>query len=84
MDGEVTVDFIKLKQPTDPAKNGAVLAGDAPEGARMGHVKLRRGHQVLLGAGNAYRFTATRTGVLLQQTVLGDLSVQKWREICFI
>ena len=84
IDGEVTVDFIKLKQPPDPAKNGAVLAGDAPEGTRMGHVKLRRGHQVLLGAGNAYRFTATRTGVLMQQTVLGDLSVQKWREICLI
>ena len=38
---------------------------------------------LLLGAGNAYRFTATRTGVLMQQTVVGDLSVQKWREICF-
>ena len=62
---------------------GAVLLGDAPEGDRMGHVRLKRGHQVLLGAGNAYRFTATRLGVLMQQTVLGDLSVQKWREICF-
>ena len=82
MDGEVTVEFIKLKTPPDAAKNGAVLAGEAPQGARMGRVKLRRGHQVLLGAGNAYRFTATVTGVLLQQTVLGDLSVQKWREIC--
>jgi hypothetical protein len=82
MDGEVTVDFIKMKHPPGAGKNGAVLAGDAPEGARMGHVKLKRGHQVLLGAGNAYRFTATVTGVLMQQTVLGDLSVQKWREIC--
>jgi len=82
MDGEVTVDFIKMKHPPSAAKNGAVLAGDAPDGARMGHVKLKRGHQVLLGAGNAYRFTASVTGVLMQQTVLGDLSVQKWREIC--
>jgi len=82
MDGEVTVDFIKMKHPPSAAKNGAVLAGDEPEGARMGHVKLKRGHQVLLGAGNAYRFTASVTGVLMQQTVLGDLSVQKWREIC--
>jgi hypothetical protein len=82
MDGEVTVDFLKLKTPPGTDKNGAVLAGDAPEGARMGHVRLRRGHQVLLGAGNAYRFTAAVTGVLLQQTMLGDLSVQKWREIC--
>jgi hypothetical protein len=84
LDGEVTVDFIKLKTPPGAAKNGAVLAGDAPEGARMGEVKLKRGHQVLLGAGNAYRFTATKLGVLLQQTVVGDLSVEKWREICFV
>ena len=82
MDGEVTVDFIKMNNPPSPDKVGAILAGDAPEGARMGHVKLKRGHQVLLGAGNAYRFTAAKTGVLMQQTVLGDLSVQKWREIC--
>ncbi len=82
MDGEITVDFIRMKRPPDAAKNGAVLVGAEPEGARMGYVKLKRGHQVLLGAGNAYRFTATVTGVLLQQTVLGDLSVQKWREIC--
>ena len=82
MDGEITVDFIKLKNPPDAGKNGALLAGAEPEGARIGYVKLKRGHQVLLGAGNAYRFTATVTGVLLQQTTLGDLSVQKWREIC--
>jgi hypothetical protein len=83
LDGEISVDFIKMKDPLSPDRNGAVLAGDTPDGARMGHVKLKRGHQVLLAAGNAYRFTATRIGVLLQQTVLGDLSVQKWREICF-
>lgn len=82
MDGDVVVDFIKMRNPPSAEKNGAVSAGEAPEGARMGYVKLRRGHQVLLGAGNAYRFTATTPGVLMQQTVLGDLSVQKWREIC--
>ncbi len=82
MDGEITVDFIRMKSPPDRAKNGAVLVGAEPAGMRMGYVKLKRGHQVLLGSGNAYRFTATVTGVLLQQTVFGDLSVQKWREIC--
>ena len=82
MDGEITVDFIKMKRPPDGTKSGAVLVGTEPDGTCMGTVKLKRGHQVLLGAGNAYRFTATVTGVLLQQTVLGDLSVQKWREIC--
>lgn len=83
MDGEITVDFIKMRYPPSVAQNGAVLAGENPEGARIGHVKLKRGHQVLLGAGNAYRFSAARIGVLMQQTMLGDLSVQKWREICF-
>ncbi len=82
MDGEVTVDFIKMNDPPGTDKAGAVLAGDTPEGPRMGYVKLKRGHQVLLRAGIAYRFTAAKTGVLMQQTVLGDLSVQKWREIC--
>jgi hypothetical protein len=82
MDGEVTVDFIKMRSPPSTG-GGAVLAGDAPEGSPMGHVKLKRGHQVLLGAGNAYRFTATKTGVVMQQTVLGELSIQKWSEICF-
>jgi hypothetical protein len=83
MDGEVIVEFIRLRTPPSADRNGAVLAGDAPEGERMGYVKLKRGHQVLLGAGNAYRFSAIRTGVLMQQTVLGELSVQKWRDICF-
>jgi|SRR5688572_21827090 len=82
LDGEITVEFIKMKNPPSADSCGAVLAGESPAGARMGHVRLRRGHQVLLGAGNAYRFTADATGVLMQQTMLGDLSVQKWREIC--
>ena len=81
MDGEITVDFIRMTTPPSADNNGAVLVGDQPDGQRMGWVKLKRGHQVMLGAGNAYRFTAAVTGVLLQQTVLGELSVQKWREI---
>lgn len=82
MDGEITVEFVKLDDPPDPEKEGAVLAGDEPEGRRMGIVKLKRGHQALLPAGCAYRFVATRLGVILQQTILGDLSVEKWDEIC--
>jgi hypothetical protein len=48
----------------------------------MGTVKLKRGHQALLPAGAAYRFHSERPGVLLMQTILGVLSVQKWAEIC--
>ena len=82
MDGEVTVEFLKFAAPPAPATNGAVLAGEQPDGKRMGLIRLRRGHQALLPAGCAYRFTATRLGVILQQTILGALSVQKWNEIC--
>jgi hypothetical protein len=49
----------------------------------MGNVTLKRGHQALLPAGAAYRFNATKTGVLMQQTILGEMSVQKWSDICF-
>jgi len=59
-----------------------VVIGAGAMGLATAFHALKRGHQVMLGAGNAYRFTAAVTGVLLQQTVLGELSVQKWREIC--
>jgi hypothetical protein len=82
MDGEVTVEFVKLKAPPAAEREGAILVGSEPEGARMGYVRLKRGHQALLPAGAAYRFTAVKTGVILQQTILGELSVEKWRDIC--
>lgn len=82
MDGEVEIEFLKLKDPPPESKNGAFLAGDTPEGKRMGLIRLKRGHQALLPGGCAYRFTATKLGVILQQTILGDLSVEKWNEIC--
>jgi hypothetical protein len=49
----------------------------------MGHVKAGRGHQVLLPKGAAYRFRTAAPGVLLMQTIQGELSVQKWAEICY-
>jgi hypothetical protein len=48
----------------------------------MGYVVLRKGHQALLPAGCAYRFAAGKPGVALVQTVLGELSVEKWADIC--
>jgi hypothetical protein len=81
MDGEVDVEFLKLASPPSDSV-GARLAGESPEGRRMGMIRLKRGHQALLPAGCGYRFTATRLGVILQQTMLGELSRQKWNEIC--
>lgn len=82
MDGEVAVEFVKLAAPLAATTSGAVLAGENPNGKRLGLIKLRRGHQALLPANTAYRFTAARLGVILQQTILGALSVEKWNEIC--
>lgn len=81
MDGEVRIDFIKLDDPPQSGR-GTVRAGAHPAGRTMGYVVLRKGHQALLPAGCAYRFTASRPGVALVQTVLGELSVEKWAEIC--
>ncbi|CAB3764581.1 hydroxyquinol 1,2-dioxygenase [Burkholderia sp. MSh2] len=81
MDGEVRIDFIKLDTPPTSGQ-GTVSAGTQPAGRPMGHVVLRKGHQALLPAGCAYRFAASRPGVALVQTMLGELSVQKWADIC--
>jgi len=81
MDGEVRVDFIKLDHPPKGSR-GTVSAGANPAGRAMGHVVLRQGHQALLPAGCAYRFSAKKTGVAIVQTVLGELTVEKWADIC--
>ncbi|WP_250536889.1 hydroxyquinol 1,2-dioxygenase [Caballeronia sp. AZ10_KS36] len=81
MDGEVRIEFIKLEHPPTSGR-GTVNAGTQPDGRNMGHVVLRKGHQALLPAGCAYRFSASKPGVALVQTVLGELSVEKWADIC--
>ncbi|GAU05442.1 hydroxyquinol 1,2-dioxygenase [Burkholderia stabilis] len=81
MDGEVRIEFIKLDTPPTSGR-GTVSAGAQPAGRNMGYVVLRKGHQALLPAGCAYRFVAGKPGVALVQTVLGELSVEKWAEIC--
>jgi hypothetical protein len=86
MDGSVEVDLVKLNDPDTvvaPDKQGSVLVKGEPVGRKMGWIKASRGHQVLLPKGAAYRFRAASPGVLLMQTILGELSVQKWAEICY-
>jgi hypothetical protein len=48
----------------------------------MGRIVLRRGHQALLPADSAYRFTASRPSVIVQQTLVGDDTIERWAEIC--
>jgi len=50
-----------------------------PRGKQMGHIVARRGHMALLPKGAAYQFHAAKPGVILLQSVLGDLTVQRCR-----
>lgn len=85
MDGEIEVHLVKLdphQQVPDPERNGAVLVEGEPRGARMGWMKLRRGHQGLLPRHCAYQFRAAEPSVAVIQTCKGALSVEKWADIC--
>lgn len=82
MDGEITVNFVKLEGAEPPAHNGASKLTGAPEGRRMGRVIARRGHEVLLPQGAAYQFSSGKPGVVLIQTMRGPVTVERWAEIC--
>lgn len=86
MDGEIEVHLVQLapaQTVPDPEKNGAVLVAGDPQGAKMGWMKLSRGHQALLPKNTAYQFRAVGDpGVIVLQTCKGELSVEKWAEIC--
>jgi hypothetical protein len=83
MDGEVTFDFVKLADDQVPAHaGGALRLGGPPNGPVMGRVTARRGHQVLLPRGAAYRLAATRPAVAIIQTMEGPETVARWGEIC--
>lgn len=83
MDGEVTVDLVKLDaSPLAEGAEGSIALPGEPAGRKMGRVHLKRGHQVLLPAGAAYRFTADAPSVLIQQTIVGPDTQFRWAEIC--
>jgi hypothetical protein len=85
MDGPVEVHLIRLdaeQTVPDVDHNGAVLVKGEPRGARMGWMKLDRGHQAMLPKNTAYQFRAAKPGVVILQTCKGDLSIERWAEIC--
>jgi hypothetical protein len=86
MDGSVEVHLLKLTNPNAHAaaeSQGAVqIAVVIPEGRKMGRIVLGRGHMALLPVGAAYRFEALTSGAILFQTIEGDVTVQKWADIC--
>jgi hypothetical protein len=86
LDGVIEIDLVKLDRPEDVValdQKGSVKINGAPVGKTMGYIKASRGHQALLPQGAAYRFNSPQPGVILLQTIGGDLSVQKWADICY-
>ena len=85
MDGELEIHLIKLgaeQVVPDENHNGAVLVRGAPQGPKMGWMKLKRGHQALLPKNSAYQFRSAQPGVLVIQSCKGQVSVEKWADIC--
>jgi hypothetical protein len=81
---EVLVELVKLDVPVAADDiEGAVLVDGEPAGPPMGRIHLKRGHQALLPKGSAYRFVKDgEPGVLLIQTIGGQLTQYRWAEIC--
>jgi hypothetical protein len=85
MDGEVEVHLVKLgseQTVPDAEHNGAVLVKGEPRGQKMGWMKCKRGHQALLPKHTAYRLRSAKPGVVIVQTCKGDLSIERWADIC--
>ena len=86
LDGDVTVEYVKLDnvEAIAPAsKEGSVLVKGEPKGKRMGTIRLKRGHQALLPKGAAYRFVANQVSAMIQQTIKGELTLERWGQICY-
>ena len=83
MDGKVEIRLVKLAKPALPEdKNGAVKLEGHPDGKKMGRVVASRGHMTLLPKGAAYQFHADAASVVAIQTIEGDVTVERWAEIC--
>lgn len=83
LDGNVTVELVKLdSSPLSEDAEGSIALDGEPVGARMGRIHLGRGHQALLPAGAAYRFSAEKPSVLMMQTIAGPDTQFRWAEIC--
>ena len=83
MDGEVEIRLVKLDtRAASEEHEGTTMLEGTPKGRRMGRIVARRGHMALLPKGTAYQFHAARPGVILLQSVAGDLTVERWQDIC--
>ncbi len=83
MDGEVEIRLVKLnKEIVAEEHEGTTMLEGNPDGKKMGYIVARRGHMALLPKGAAYQFHASKPGVILLQTIAGDLTLERWKDIC--
>jgi len=76
LEGEVRVDFIEPRTEL-PAGSHAEVPGEA-----MGYIIVREGNLCLLPQGMAYKLSAPRRSLLLQQAKQSEDTVFAWEEIC--
>ncbi len=83
MDGKVEVRLLQPEKPVVAADTaGAVALAAAPAGRKMGRVVAGRGHMTLLPKGSAYQFHADQASVVTIQTIQGDVTIERWADIC--
>ena len=85
MDGDIEIHFYRAEddERADEASEGTRIVNGPPRGVKMGWVRLKRGHQAILPKGSVYQYRARGVGVIMQQTISGPLSVEKWAQICY-
>ncbi len=85
MDGKVEVRLVKPdKALVADDKNGAIKLDAAPAGRKMGRIVAGRGHMALLPKGSAYQFHADAPSVIAIQTIQGEVTIERWADICQI
>jgi hypothetical protein len=85
MDGSVQINFLKLSDKEKnnlPLEEGAHQFNKIPAGNKMGLINAKQGHMALLPQGSAYQFYAEKPSVVLVQTIQGQLTIEKWKQIC--
>ncbi len=76
LEGEVRVDFIEPRVEL-PAGGHSEVPGEA-----VGYIVVREGNLCLLPKGMAYKLSASRRSLLLQQAKQSDDTVFAWEAIC--
>ena len=85
MDGEVEIHLVKLEGEQvvpDTEHNGAVLVKGEPQGPEDGLDEAQARPPGAAAEEQRLPFTAAKPAVVVLQTCKGDLSIERWAEIC--